>query len=375
MNAVPHEASPRFASAVASFFLLSLAVTADCTAQGNEQILRPASMARIAAVDERFQSHNVEMVEVTGGRFWRPYAQQTSPAQQDQDLYAYRPPIDLANARLRKLASALSPAYVRVSGTWANSTYFADSDITPSEPPPGFESVLSPARWRAVVDFARAIRARIVTSFAVSRGARDQASVWTTDQAQRLLAYTRSLHASIAAAEFMNEPNLAALNGAPAGYDAKAYARDFRIFRAFMRQASPETLIVGPGSTGETSPSSAPRMSTPGLLAAGARGVDVFSYHHYATLSQRCGGRDRPEEILSEVWLSRTDRAFAHYKSLRDRFEPHRPLWLTEAADAACGGNPWDATFVDTFRYLDQLGRLARAGLQVVSRDDDVCRR
>ncbi len=30
------------------------------------------------------------------------------------------------------------------------------------------------------------------------------------------------------------------------------------------------------------------------------------------------------------------------------------------------GGNRWDSTFLDTFRYLDQLGRLARAGVQVV---------
>jgi hypothetical protein len=34
----------------------------------------PAAMGRIATVDERFQSYNVEMVEVVGGRFWKPYA-------------------------------------------------------------------------------------------------------------------------------------------------------------------------------------------------------------------------------------------------------------------------------------------------------------
>jgi heparanase len=39
---------------------------------------------------------------------------------------------------------------------------------------------------------------------------------------------------------------------------------------------------------------------------------------------------------------------------------------LTETADAACGGNPWASTFLDSFRYLDQLGRLARQNVQVV---------
>ena len=366
MDTPSPQPGPRFARAFGGILLLSVAVAPATGARGSEQSLRPANMPRIAAIDERFQSYNVEMVEVTGGRFWRPYGQQTSSSQPDQGLYADMPPIDLADARLRKLASALSPAYVRVSGSWANGTYFADSEATPSEPPAGFTSVLTRARWRGVIDFARAAGARIVTSFAVSAGARDGAGIWTADQAHSLLVTTRSLHASIAAAEFMNEPNLAAQNGAPAGYDAKAYARDFRIFRAFIRQTSPKTLIVGPGSTGETSSSSASGMRTSDLLALTGRGIDVFSYHHYVTLSQRCGGRDRPEDILSETWLSRTDRALFFYRALRDRFEPNKPLWLTETADAACGGNPWDATFADTFRYLDQLGRLAKAGVQVV---------
>jgi hypothetical protein len=34
--------------------------------------------------------------------------------------------------------------------------------------------------------------------------------------------------------------------------------------------------------------------------------------------------------------------------------------------EVAYGGNRWDATFLDTFRYLDQLGRLARTGVHVV---------
>jgi hypothetical protein len=98
----------------------------------------PGKMPRIGTVDERFQSFNVEMVEVTGGRFWAPYkkaaAPEAAPAAPaglgtpaiDPSLFRMREPIDLANRRLRNLAKALGPAYVRVSGTWANSTYFHD---------------------------------------------------------------------------------------------------------------------------------------------------------------------------------------------------------------------------------------------------------
>src|SRR5882757_9950551 len=60
--------------------------------------VNPSSMPRLGTVDTRYQSYNVEMVEVTGGRFWKPYASPTQNSQsQDKsnatDLYAYRPPI------------------------------------------------------------------------------------------------------------------------------------------------------------------------------------------------------------------------------------------------------------------------------------------
>ena len=90
--------------------------------------LDPAALPRVGEVDARYQSYNVEMLEVTGGNFWRPYGAPAAkgpaaadvPAGMAASLYAYRAPIDLANPRLRMLASALAPAYVRVSGTWAN---------------------------------------------------------------------------------------------------------------------------------------------------------------------------------------------------------------------------------------------------------------
>jgi heparanase len=107
--------------------------------------ITPASMPLVGKIDERFQSYNVEIVEVTGGGFWKPYGRKPlgpppKHAEMDSDLFAYRPPIDLANNRLRRLAAALAPAYLRISGTWANSTYFSDSDTTQT-PPAGFDGI------------------------------------------------------------------------------------------------------------------------------------------------------------------------------------------------------------------------------------------
>jgi heparanase len=329
----------------------------------------PSGMPRIGTVDQRFQSYNIEMVEITGGKFWRPYQSHAddepapsgseTPAGVDANLFQYRRPIDLTGARLRMLAAALGPAYVRISGTWANTTFFADQDKPPALPPAGFGGILTRLEWRNVVDFARAVDARIVTSFAISAGSRDAAGSWKANQARSLIAYTGAIGAKIAAAEFMNEPDLAAMGGAPAGYDADAYGRDFKRFRSLLKRTTPDTMILGPGTIGDAATASR-------LLAASGPGPDGFSYHYYGALSARCHGNATPEAALSQDWLSGTDRALASNKALRDRFAPGKPIWLTETADAACGGNPWAPAFLDTFRYLDQLGRLARAGVQVV---------
>jgi hypothetical protein len=327
-------------------------------AVAGELSITPASLPRIGTIDDRFQSYNVEMVEVTGGRFWKPYGPEASDTR--ADLFAYRPPIDLTNPRLRKLAAALAPAYMRVSGTWANATYFADLDAAPSAPPAGFNGILTRPQWQGVIDFSQSVGAEIVTSFAISPGTRDAAGLWTPAQARRLLDYTRSAGGTIAAAEFMNEPNLAAIGGAPAGYDASGYQRDFRSFHSFAKQEFPEMKVLAPGTIGET------EFASDLLAASSLAAVDVLTYHHYGALSERCSGTSTPEAALSEEWLSRTDQTLNFYRSLRDKFEPGRPIWLTETAEAACGGNRLAATFLDTFRYLDQLGRLARAGVQVV---------
>jgi Glycosyl hydrolase family 79, N-terminal domain len=118
-------------------------------------------------------------------------------------------------------------------------------------------------------------------------------------------------------------------------------------------------MILGPGTTGRSSEAA-------DLFLAAAPGVDVVSYHFYGALSERCAAERTVDAALSEEWLSRTDQTWAFYSELRDRVLPSKPIWLTETGEAACGGDRWSSTFLDTFRYLDQLGRLARAGVQIV---------
>jgi hypothetical protein len=345
--------------------------------------LAPGAMPAVAKVDERFQSYNVEMAEVIGGRFWAPYkkpgeasAGPSGGVDMAAAMFRQRTPLDLRGShRLRVLAKALGPAYVRIGGAWANTAYFQDDDQPAmAKPPAGYQGVLTRAQWAGVVDFAKATDAAIVTSFGVGPGSRGADGVWKPDNARQLVAYTHSLGGSIYAAELINEPNIGQMVGLPKGYTPETFARDQAVFRAFLKSDTPQTKSIGPVSTGEAGYNlfgNLPgHVSTDELMAATPKPTfDIFAYHFYGASSKRCSGKSggiAPEDALSEQWLARADEVFAYYKARRDKFAPGTPIWITEMAEASCGGDAWAATFLDTFRYVDQMGRLAKKNVQAI---------
>lgn len=342
-------------------------------AQAPAPALQLAKLQKLGTTSERYQSYNIEMVEVTGGRFWAPYG---GPA---DERYRQRPPIDLTDPKLIALAKALGPSLLRVSGTWANNTYLEAAGENLSAPPAGFVQVLKRDQWKNVVAFSKAVDAPIVTSFAVSNGTRGSDGVWTPAQAQRLLDLTREAGGSLYAAEFFNESNMpGAAPEMPKAYTAANYAAEFRLFRDWARKAVPEMRILGVGGVGEAGllkdvpvpAEMGTHVSTEDMMKANPDSVDAVSYHFYGSVSQRCLGLGIgtavKENALSAAWLDLTVRDYAYYAALRDKFEPGKPMWNTETAQAACGGSPWASTFLDTFRYLNQNAALAQKGLQVV---------
>lgn len=359
-----------------SRFLLSiLCIILSMHVQAQNEIsikLNLHGLTQVGEIDERYQSVNVEMCEVVGGKFWIPYNLLDSTKVKSGGFDALKrkiAPIDLYEKKLRTLAAALGPIYIRVSGTWANTAYFQDND----EPqltavPDGYENVLTRKEWKGVIDFCKAVNGKLVTSFAISNGIRDKAGNWTPAQIQPLINYTKSIGGEIAAAEMFNEPSHASYGGAPKGYDASRYAKDFAAFKSFVSTAMPEMKIMGPGSTGEGGLIPVGKsMATDSIFTATPKpGFEIFSYHFYGGVSKRCIGKLTPQNALAEDWLSRTELGLKFYQDARDKYQPGAPIWLTETAEAACGGDPWAAAYLDCFRYLEQLGRLAKKNVQVV---------
>ncbi len=346
--------------------------------------LSPKSMKVVGEVDTRFVSYNVEAVEVTGGRFWAPFnkmegapAEAALPAPgvtQDNDpRFRYRPPINLSNPKLRNLAAALGPAFVRVSGTWRNATYFQDDDNPPLKTAPaGFQNVMTRAEWKGVVDFAHAVHGDLVASVTTSQGVRDEDGAWNSTQAKKWFDYTKSVGGTIAVMEFMNEPTLISLSGASDKYGAVEYAKDSKLFAAFLKKESPGTIYLGPSSAAEGLPQPAggrlKLLPSESLMQATGPIFDGFSYHVYYTRSHRCSavkGTD-VKTVLEPAWFQRGETVEQFYAGLRDQYLPGKPLWLTETGEASCGGDTWASTFVDSFRLLDQFGDLAQHSVRSI---------
>lgn len=355
------------------WYVLAIILTCLTFGAKSQSSLHLNDLKMIGKVDERFQSYNIEMCEVIGGDFWIPYnlidsVRKTTNKMGIDALKWKIEPINLYEKKLRNLASALGPTYVRVSGTWANAVYFQNNDEEKmTQPPAGFKNVLTRQQWKGVLDFCKSVNGKLVTSFPISDGMYDKAGNWTPTQVKSILEYTRAVGGEIAAAELFNEPSHASHGDAPKGYNGARFAKDLAAFKAFAAQEVPQMKIIGPGSTGEGILPSGLDLSVDELLATTPKpSFEVFTYHYYGMVSRRCLGGQKPENALSAEWLSRTEKGVEFYQKARDKYVPDAPIWCTETAETACGGNPWAATYLDSFRYLEQLGRLAKKGVQVV---------
>ncbi len=153
----------------------------------------------------------------------------------------------------------------------------------------------------------------------------------------------------------------------PAGYDGASYGRGFQAFVEVAAEVMPDLVIVGAGATADETPLViSPVITVDELMEASGSAVDVFSYHFYPKVSERCGSTDTSGSVLTEEYLGRVTKARDFYAGARDRYTPGAPMWVTETAQAACGGDRWAAWFQDSIRYVDTLGRLARGDGDVV---------
>lgn len=351
--------------------------------------LDPARAKKLRTVDERMMSYNIEMTEITGGTFWMPYTpgqvagtEKVPPLTSMADLgklQTWYDPIDLQNEKLIRLAKALGPVWIRVSGTWANKTYYNfDGKYAPGVVPEGFQNVLQKEQWLRLLDFVKAVDGKLKTSFANCPGIHSAEEPWSPWQAEQLMALSEAYGVPVSAIEFMNEPNIMSTSGVPKGYTPADFCRDQEIANGWVRQHYPNCLIVGPSSTDSTILAMGPgdkggsgiadampdAALTEELMAGYQIPFDHFSYHYYNGISERLESMMptchwQASEAHTDAYLSMAGRCAQGYAPIRDKYVPGGQMWVTESADGGGGGNTWGSTYLDVLRTLNELGSFA----------------
>ncbi len=107
-------------------------------------------------------------------------------------------------------------------------------------------------------------------------------------------------------------------------------------------------------------------------MPVGGNVLDIVTWHYYPQQSRRCPTASRratPELMMQPENLKELETWNDVIHKARDEHAPKATIWLGETGNAQCGGEPdVSDAFVGGFWWLDQLGRVARRGQQVVVR-------
>ncbi len=344
-------------------------------------------MKKIRNIDEKLISYNIEMTEITGGTFWKAYTQGQIAGTEEfrvtgqlddftsmADLMQYFPPINLYDEKLRKLAKEIGPSWVRVSGSWATKTYYDFEEKTNGIPPKGYASVLTKEQWIGVLDFVKSINGKLLVSVSNCEGDHVNGGEIDLKQTKKIFDISHEYGVDIDAIEFMNEPNMMEMSGAPKGYTAEDYVRDQDIVNNWVRNNYPKCLIVGPCTLGDGSIGNIDKKAlgagigmmmkmctTDDLMRGSKIPLNVFSYHYYNGISERLAsvlpaGHWDATKAHTDEYLSIATINAKMYSKLRDKYVPGGQIWVTESGDAGGGGNTWASTYLDVFRTLNELG-------------------
>lgn len=352
--------------------------------------LEAKSLTKIRNIDPRLVSYNIEMAEITGGTFWKAYTPEQIAGKESyqtisnldnittmNELMQNYPPINLYHPKLRYLAKQLGPAWIRVSGTWATKTYYDFDEDTCGKIPAGYQSILTKKQWIGVLDFVKSVNGKLLISISNCEGDHPNGGPLDLTQARKIFSLSHDYGVDIDAIEFMNEPNMLEMSGAPKGYTPQDYARDQDILYRWIRENYPRCLLIGPCTTGDPTINSpedkgmgagiatlTSACTTEELLAGTTINMDVFSYHYYNGISERLASimpnaHWNVESAFTDEYLAVAPTYAKKHAKLRDNFIPKAPIWVTESGDAGGGGNTWASTYLDVFRTLNELGSFA----------------
>ncbi|KAK3524187.1 hypothetical protein QTP70_021870, partial [Hemibagrus guttatus] len=310
----------------------------------------------------------------------------------------------LGSPKLRTLAKALTPAFLRFGGTkqdfmkfkpqseyYLNKSYSGDSlphlglACGESEVPPVLEEELKRdwavqalllqqedvlGKYEQVTFSEHAVDllysfvncSGLELIFGLNALLRTSDNVWDSQNAELLLNYCERQHYRMSW-ELGNEPN---------SYEKKAGIRvngsqlgeDFVHLRKILQKSElyNSSCVYGPDIS---QPRDHRKDLLTGFLESGAKAIDACTWHHYYVNGRDASLEDFLDPKVLDMLAIKTDEVLKIVNSL----SPGKKVWLGETSSAYGGGAlGLSDTFVAGFMWLDKLGLAAKLGLDVVMR-------
>ncbi|XP_044189075.1 heparanase [Thunnus albacares] len=300
----------------------------------------------------------------------------------------------LSSPKLRTLARALTPAFLRFGGTQQDfmvftpqftSSFTAEKSCNELELPSWLEEKLT-EEWsqqemllmsedrkkkfnrttytESTVDLLNSFTncTGLDLIFGVNALLRTADNSWNSSNARLLMQYCESRQYRMSW-ELGNEPNSFRWKSG-IWVDGLQLGQDFTHFRQIMSKSKfyHNAQLYGP-DIGQ------PRTHRTDLLESflhsGANAINAFTWHHYYVNGRDTSLKDFLDPKLLDVLKTKTDEVLERVKQV----SPGKPVWLGETSSAYGGGaERLSNTFVAGFMWLDKLGLAARLGIDVVMR-------
>jgi len=323
----------------------------------------------VAEVDPRYVSFAVDTIQVVGGPFW-------APAGQGQGLLSTSPVprFRFTRPRLRRLAGALAPAFMRIGGTDADRTVYDLGDGPAgraASKDARAHGVLTRAIWDEVNGFARELDLRLLFTLNAGPTARDAAGNWDPADARKLVAYSVAHGYPVDVWELGNEANAFPVSQG-VWLSSERYAADLGRARQLLDELDPAARLAGPASSYWPVLGAWRSSFDSGVLDHAGRLLDVVSWHYYPQQSYRCPVATRTAHagrMMTAAALADLDGWAAEVESATRAHTSGAEVWLGETGSAQCGGEPgFSNAFADALWWGDTLGRVARRGQKVIVR-------
>ena len=269
--------------------------------------------------------------------------------------------LDFTSSRTLVLAKALSPAYLRFSGTDADRMIFNDTYIgsKPTLFPPS-KFYMSTHEWDLVNKFALQVRWIHIFGFNVQLR---NGSKWDPTNAELLLDYSiKKNYNKNLNFELGNEPN--SFHGKSwINIRPEQLGRDVNYLKTLLNSSKYKkyynsSFIVGPDTKGTAT------NFLSSYLKTGYNSISAVTFHQYY------GCLEVVDDYMDTQIMDHYVGIVKYIKQVVKRSKkPSVDIWNGETATAGCRtGNYLGMSYVAGFMLIDKLGMSAKLGISVVVR-------